>query len=144
MPRCYLLTLASSSSLDQQSNNVSLFNVVEQLNLPRGVEPPPGALLPVEIHAYFQLQSSELNQRFEMRFVLVASTGLETSTDAHAHKSATARYRTRTMGLPVPPIADSYELRVDARPLGSDHWSRDPIAWPLVVTLAEARPTVTH
>src|SRR6187402_3559670 len=129
MPRCYLLTLSSSSSLDQQSNNVSLFNVVEQLNLPRGVEPPPGALLPVEIHAYFQLAQSELNQRFEMRFVLVASTGLETSTDGFTHKSSTLRYRTRTMGMPVPPIADSYELRVDTRPLGSEPWVRDLLAW---------------
>ena len=144
MPRCYLLTLSSASSLDQQSNNVSLFNVVEQLNLPRGVEPPPGALLPLEIHAYFQLDQSELNQRFEMRFALVASTGLETLTDAHAHKSPTLRYRTRTMGLPVPPIADSYQLRVDWRAVGTEQWSRDPLSWPLIVAQAEARPAVTH
>jgi hypothetical protein len=144
MPRCYMLTLASGSSLDQQSNNVSLFNVVEQLNLPRGVEPPPGALLPVEIHAYFQLDPGELNQRFEMRFALVASTGLETLTDAHAHKSPTPRYRTRTMGLPVPPIADSYQLRIDLRAVGSEDWTRDPQAWPLIVAHAEARPAVTH
>ena len=144
MPRCYMLTLSSASSLDQQSNNVSLFNVVEQLNLPRGVEPPPGALLPLEIHAYFQLDQSELNQRFEMRFALVASTGLETLTDAHAHKSPTLRYRTRTMGLPVPPIADSYQLRIDMRPVGTEQWSRDPLSWPLIVAQAEARPAVTH
>jgi hypothetical protein len=144
MPRCYMLTLASSSSLDQQSNNVSLFNVVEQLNLPRGVEPPPGALLPVEIHAYFQLDPGEINQRFELRFSLVAASGLETITDAYAHKSSTPRYRTRTMGLPVPPIADNYQLRIETRPVGTEHWSRDPMAWPLIVALAEARPAVTH
>src|SRR6187431_2764821 len=129
MPRCYLLTLASSSSLDQQSNNVSLFNIVEQLNLPRGVEPPPGALLPIEIHAYF---------------LLVPSSGLETSTDAFSHKSATLRFRTRTMGMPIPPIADNYQLRVDTRALGSEDWSRDLLSWPLVVALAEARPAITH
>ncbi|MET0791364.1 MAG: hypothetical protein ABW061_07565 [Polyangiaceae bacterium] len=144
MPRCYLLTLASSSSLDQQSNNVSLFNMVEQINLPRGVEPPPGALLPIELHAYFQLDQAELNQRFEVRFVLVASSGLETSTDAYPHKSATLRFRTRTMGMPVPPIADSYQVRVDTRALGSEQWARDPMSWPLLVALAEARPAVTH
>ena len=139
-----MLTLASSSSLDQQSNNVSLFNVVEQLNLPRGVEPPPGALLPVEIHAYFQLDPSEINQRFELRFTLVAASGLETITDAYAHKPSTPRYRTRTMGLPVPPIADNYQLRIETRLLGGEHWSRDPISWPLIVALAESRPAVTH
>jgi hypothetical protein len=144
MPRCYLLTLASASSLDQHSNNVSLFNVVEQLNLPRGVEPPPNALLPVEIHAYFQLGPTEINQRFEVRFVLVASSGLETFTDAHPHKSSTPRYRTRAMGLPVPPIPDSYELRVDLRQAGSEEWTRDQLSWPLIVAQAEARPAVTH
>jgi hypothetical protein len=144
MPRCYLLTLASSSSLDQQSNNVSLFNMVEQINLPRGIEPPPGAVLPIELHAYFQLDGHELNQRFEMRMVLVASTGLETSTDAYPHKSATLRYRTRTMGMPIPPIADNYEVRVDTRLAGTEQWTRDPLSWPLVVTVAEARPAVTH
>jgi len=144
MPRCYLLTLSSGSSLDQQSNNVSLFNVVEQVNLPRNVEPPPGAHLPLEIHAYFQLEASELNLRFEMRFALVASSGLETLTDAHAHKSPTMRYRTRTMGLPVPPIADSYQLRVETRAFGTEHWFRDALAWPLIVAHAEARPAVTH
>ncbi|HEY3665458.1 MAG TPA: hypothetical protein VGL19_05635 [Polyangiaceae bacterium] len=144
MPRCYMLTLASSSSLDQQSNNVSLFNIVEQINLPRGVEPPPGALLPMEIHAYFQLDPSELNQRLEMRFALVASSGLETLTDAHTHKSGTLRYRTRTMGMPVPPTEGSYLVRIDWRAAGSEDWSRDPMAWPLVVAVAEARPAVTH
>ncbi|MEP7050190.1 MAG: hypothetical protein ABJB12_07555 [Pseudomonadota bacterium] len=144
MPRCYLLTLASSSSVDQQSNNVSLFNVVEQVNLPRGVEPPPGALLPMEIHAYFQLEPGELNQRMEVRFALVADTGLETLTDSHPHKSATLRYRTRTMGVPVPPVPGNYQVRVDYRPAGADDWTRDPAAWPLLVALAEARPAVTH
>lgn len=144
MPRCYLLTLASSSSIDQHSNNVSLFNMVEQINLPRGVEPPPGAALPIELHAYFQLDAHELNQRFEMRCVLVASSGLETSTDAYPHKSSTLRYRTRTMGMPVPPIADSYEVRVDTRVAGTDQWTRDPLLWPLLVTVAEPRPAITH
>ena len=53
MPRCYLLTLCSGSALDQQSNNVTLFNLVEQLNVPPGVPPPPGGVIPLEIHAYF-------------------------------------------------------------------------------------------
>ncbi len=144
MPRCYLLTLASSSSVDQQSNNVSLFNVVEQVNLPRGVEPPPGALLPMEIHAYFQLDPSELNQRLEVRFALVAETGLEALTEAYPHKSGTLRYRTRTMGVPVPPVPGNYQVRVDYRIAGSEHWQRDLASWPLIVALAEARPAVTH
>jgi hypothetical protein len=145
MPRCYLLALAGGSSLDQHSNNVSLFNVVEQINIPRGgPEPPPNAVLPIEIHAYFQIRPHELNQRFELRFALVGSSGLETLTDPHEHKSATLRYRTRTMGLPIPPVADMYEVRVDLRPAGTEHWSRDALSWPLIVAPIEQRPAVTH
>jgi hypothetical protein len=81
MPKCYLLTLVGGSSLDRYSNNVTLFNLVEQLNFPSDRRPPPGAVIPLEVHAYFQLDSVELNQRFEVRFSLVAPTGLETVTD---------------------------------------------------------------
>jgi hypothetical protein len=144
MPKCYLLTLCGGSSLDQQSNNVTLFNVVEQLNVPHNQEPPPGALLPLEIHAYFQLGPSEMNQRFEVRFALVASSGLETFTDSFQHRSSTPRYRTRTMGLPAPPVIGSYELRLDWRQAGSEDWRREPIAWPLIVARTEPRPQTVH
>ena len=32
MPSCYLLAVCGGSSLDQHSNNVTLFNLVEQIN----------------------------------------------------------------------------------------------------------------
>ena len=82
MPKCYLLAVTNGSSLDRYSNNVTLFNLIEQLNFPKQQPPPPGAVLPLEIHAYFSLAPHELNHRFEVRFTLVAATGLETVTDA--------------------------------------------------------------
>jgi hypothetical protein len=100
--------------------------------------------LPLELHAYFQLTAHELNQRFEVRFVLVATTGLETPTEVFSHRSATLRYRTRTFGLPAPPVPGSYELCVDSRPVGSETWTRDNVSWPLLVVHAEPRPVVTH
>ena len=144
MPRCYLLTVCSGSVLDQYSNNVSLFNLVEQLNVPPGAPPPPGGIVPVEIHAYFQLAGLELNQSFELRFAMVAGSGLETLSDAVTHKSVTPRYRTRTIGLPFPPVTGQYELRVDWRAGGSETWHREPIHWPIIIVEASPRPTVTH
>jgi len=144
MPKCYLLAISVGSSLDQQSNNITLFNLVEQLNFPKHAPPPAGALLPLEVHAYFHLDHGELNQRFEVRFVLVGDTGLESPTEAFGHRSTTARYRTRTFGVPMPPAVGAYELRVDARPVGSEDWQRDLIRWPLTVTHSEPRPAVTH
>ena len=87
MPKCYLLALTGGSSLDRYSNNVTLFNLVEQLNFPRERPPPPGAVLPLEVHAYFQLDELEVNQRFELRFSMVAPSGLETVTDTFSHRS---------------------------------------------------------
>jgi hypothetical protein len=144
MPKCYLLAVASGSSLDRYSNNVTLFSLVEQLNFPKDRLPPAGAVLPLEIHAYFQLEPHEVNQRFDVRFSLVAATGLETVTDAFAHKSATTRFRTRTVGLPAPPVAGSYDLCVDTRQAGVEAWRRDRLVWPLIVAETEPRPAVTH
>jgi hypothetical protein len=144
MPKCYLLAVSGGSSLDQHSNNITLFNLVEQLNFPKQSLPPPGALMPLEVHAYFQLDARELQQKFELRFVLVSENGLETPSDTFPHRSTTLRYRTRTYGLPAPPIAGSYELRVDSRVAGDEGWTRDPRSWPLLVMHNEPRPAVTH
>jgi hypothetical protein len=144
MPKCYLVAVSGGSSLDQHSNNITLFNLVEQLNFQRHQLPQPGVLLPLELHAYFQLSASELNQRFEVRFVLVGQTGLETPTEVFSHRSTTLRYRTRTFGLPAPPIAGSYELCVESRVLGTETWMRDSASWPLLVVHSEPRPQVTH
>jgi hypothetical protein len=144
MPKCYLLAVCSGSSLDQQSNNVTLFNLVEQLNVPSGAPPPPGGVIPLEIHAYFQLAPGETSESFEVRFAMVASTGLETLTDPASHRSVTPRYRTRSVGLPLPPVMGQYELRVDWRMAGAESWQREPLAWPINISEAASRPRVTH
>jgi hypothetical protein len=144
MPKCYLLAVTSGSSLDRYTNNVTLFNLIEQLNFPKQQPPPPGAVLPLEIHAYFELQPHELNLRFDVRFTLVASSGLETVTDGFSHRSATPRYRTRTVGLPMPPVFGEYQLCVDTRAEHTEVWHRDRLTWPLVMAETEPRPAVTH
>jgi hypothetical protein len=144
MPKCYFLTLCGGSSLDQHSNNVTLFNVVEQVNLQPNQDPPPGAYLPLEVHAYFLLGPGELSQPFDVRFALVAPTGLELLTDATSHKSTTPRYRTRSLGLPAPAVPGNYQLCVDIRQPGTEGFTRDSSTWPLVVARLEARPAVVH
>jgi hypothetical protein len=144
MPKCYFLTLCGGSSLDQHSNNVTLFNIVEQVNLQPNAEPPPGAYLPLEVHAYFVLGPGELSQPFEVRFALVAPTGLELFTDPSHHKCATPRYRTRSLGLPAPSVPGNYQLCVDIKQPGTEGFSRETLSWPLVVARLEPRPAVVH
>lgn len=144
MPRCYLLAVASGSSLDQHSNNVTLFNLVEQLNVPPNAPQPPGGFLPLELHAYFMIAPHELHQTFQVRLAMVSDTGLESYTESFDFKSATPRFRTRSLGLPVPPVHGMYQLRVDVRAEGTGEWRRDPAAWPLAIVEHTPRPAVTH
>ena len=130
--------------MDQQSNNVTLFNIVEQVNLQPNAEPPPGAYLPLEVHAYFLLGPGEVAQAFELRFAVVAPTGLELLTDATQHKSSTPRYRTRSFGLPAPIVPGNYQLCVDVRQPGTDGFTRESVSWPLIVARVEPRPAVVH
>jgi hypothetical protein len=145
VPRCYLLAASTGSSVDQHSNNVTLFNLVEQINVAPGAPPPPGGVLPLEIHAYYELGAPEIGQAFSTRFALVArASGLETFSDVFSHKAVTARYRTRVMGLPFPPVTGQYDLRVDWRFQEARGWTREAIAWPVAIVEADPRPRVTH
>lgn len=118
MAHCYLLCVTTGSAVDRQSNNVSLFSLVEQINLPPNAPPPPRGLLPLEIHAYFQLEDAHVNRDFEIRFALRAETGLETLSDVFRHRITAPRFRVRTLGLPYPPVLGQYSLQVDMRVLG--------------------------
>jgi hypothetical protein len=144
VPSCYLLAIAAGSSLDQQSNNITLFNLVEQVNVPPGVSRSLRQRIPLEIHAYFRLGPEELNHPIEVRSVLVARTGLETYSEPNVITSPTPRFRTRTFGVPFPPVPDQYELRVEWRSSGRDAWRRDPAAWPLTIVEHVPAPKVTH
>ena len=144
MPHCYLIALCTGSSLDQQSNNISLFSLVEQINVPPGAPPPPNNLIPLEVHAYFSLTGAEIGSEIEMRFALSGDTGLEAFSEPSKHRITTGRYRTRTVGLPYPAALGHYFLRVDFRMAGTEEWHRDPLRYP--ISFLESRPQnqVTH
>ncbi len=145
MVNCYLLCVSSGSAIDRQSNNVSLFSLVEQINVPARSAPPPRGLIPVEVHAYFQLDSAQLNRDFEMRFALCAETGLETLSEVFRHRVTAPRFRVRTLGLPYPPVLGQYYLQVDFRMLGDEaRWQRQSASWPIALNEIETRPRVTH
>ncbi len=145
MAHCYLLCVSSGSAIDRQSNNVSLFSLVEQINVPPHAPPPPRGYLPVEVHAYFQLSHGQVHRDFEMRFALCAETGLETLSEVFRHRVTAARFRVRTVGLPYPPVFGQYQLQVDFRIAGEqNHWERQAASWPIALHEIEPRPKVTH
>ena len=144
MPQCYLLSTCSGASLDQHSNNISLFALVEQVNIPPGAPPPPRNQMPLEVHAYFRVAPHEMGKTWRMRFVLKGPGGLETYSDPVEHRLAAARFRTRTLGLPVPPTRGGHELCVELCEAGGENWIRDRLQWPIAFVEAEQKPVVTH
>lgn len=144
MPQCYFLAVCAGSSVDQHSNNVTLFNLVEHIGVPPGAPPPPKGVIPLEVHAYFHVTPDEVGQPFEVRFVMVAASGLETPSDVFTHKPIGHRYRCRTMGLPFPPVVGQYELCVDIRATGKTNFRRERTTWPVAIAEVERRPKVTH
>jgi hypothetical protein len=144
VPSCYFLSVCAGSSVDQHTNNVSLFNLVEQINVPAGAPPPPQGVVPLELHAYWQLDSDVTTEDFEVRFVLVASTGLETSSTTYRHRAVHGRFRTRTVGLPYPPVLGHYTLRVDWRYREEQPWHREGVSWPVMLQELDRKPRVTH
>lgn len=151
MAECYLLCVTTGSSIDRQSNNVSLFSLVEQINLPPNAPPPPRGMIPLEVHAYFQLPEAQVNRDFELRFALRAESGLETLSDVFRHRITAPRFRVRTLGLPYPPVFGQYSLQVDLRMVADGQtvregqiWQRQAAAWPIALYQMEERPRVTH
>ena len=144
MPQCYLLSTCSGASLDQQSNNISLFALVEQVNIPPGVPAPPRNQMPLEVHAYFRVTGAELGKTWKMRFVLIGPGGLETYSDPVEHRLASPRFRTRTFGLPFPPTRGAHDLCVEFAEAGKETWSRDSLRWPISFVESENKPAVTH
>lgn len=144
MPNCYLLVACGGSSLDQNSNNFSLFNLVEQVNVPPNTPPPDKGLIPLEIHAYWRVGTEEVGNDYEARFVLVAESGLETPSEIFKFRSITPRFRTRSFGMPIPPVIGAYELRVDWRQASNATWIRDESSWPVSLVEQQPQGVVTH
>lgn len=137
MLRCYLLALASGSSVDQASNNFTLFNLVEQLSFAEGAL---GQELAIEAHIYWLVDAEARGKEFEVRVIRRAADGVE---DAGAplpfSPPMVDRVRFRTGAFRMPRAYGRYLLAVDWRLKGSEAWTRDPAIWPLVVVTADQR-----
>jgi hypothetical protein len=133
MPRCYLLAVCSGSSLDEDTNNFSLFNLVEQVQC--HADAPADLVLPLEVHAYWSFAPDEIDRAFEVHWVLCAQGGIEMIGQGYPIRSNSPHFRMRMFGLGIPRLPGDCEVRVDWRLLPSESWTRDPAAWPLVLTL---------
>ncbi len=128
MPRAYLVAVSSGSSVDRELNNVSLFNLVEQVALP-ALE--PGLQLPLELHAYWEADPADLGRDYECRFVFLKGEEVSGQPSPPIRfRQESPRVRARALGLPVP-AAGPHRLGVEWRPAGSERWTRETTRWPI-------------
>ena len=140
-----MLCACAGSSVDQQTNNVSLFNLVDQVRVAPRALTSGRAVVPVEAHAYWRFAHEEVGREIEVRYVMTnEATTLETFSDSVKHRVVTLRMRSRLVGIPLPPVADDYALGVDWRWVDGDRWTREVQIWPMRIREATPRPRVTH
>lgn len=138
MIRCYLLALCSGSSLSQHTNNFTLFNLVDQLNLPA---PLLGTAILLEVHFYWVADPGTTNQEYELRLLRTNSNGDVDPGDSIAFQfvESGSRQRVVTRALRLPKTFGLHMLRVQWRSKGEEQWHDDPACWPLqVVELQES------
>jgi len=143
MLRCYLLALASGSSVDQLTNNFSVFNLVEQLNV---AESALGTEVPIEVHIYWLVSQQARETEIEIRVVRVPLDGgnEDLGGPMNLKPASTDRVRFRAGNFRLPKAYGSYVLAVEWRKKGGDDWHRDPATWPLTMATmpqqSETRP----
>jgi len=137
MPRAYLLSVCSGSSVDRELNNVSLFNLVEQVAVP-GFQ--PGMTLPLELHAYWEASPAELGADHECRFVLLRGEEVSGQPSPPIRfRQESPRVRARALGLPIP-APGAHQLGVEWRKVGEERWHREAVRWPITFDAAPAAP----
>lgn len=132
MLRCYLLALCTGSSLDRDLNNLTLFNVVEQVTVSADFL---GQVAPIEVHAYFMVEdASANNSEFEMRVIRTPTDGAEDFGGPLPFSSKDGpRIRVRVQSLRLPTAFGSYTLRLEWRLQGTTEWQAELVRWPLVM-----------
>jgi hypothetical protein len=134
MPRAYLLAVSSGSSVDRDTANVSLFHLIEQVELP---ELPPNLRLQLELHAYWEVAPDELGAELECRFLLTRDgrPAGEPSPPIRFRPDA-PRVHARAIGLPVPGLG-AHRLGIEWRRKGDEPWIREPAQWPITFAIRE-------
>ncbi len=141
MLRCYLLTVCQASSLDRDSNAISLFNMIEGISVPvEGL----GVEIPVQVHVYFSVEADEFqHSAFEMRVIRVGADGEEDPGGSLPFRTEEAgRMRVRAQALRLPRAYGNFNLRVEWRRADTEEWHAEPNRWPFDLTPLSEVPAV--
>lgn len=128
--QCLWGVLCSLSSVDQERNNISLFNVIDQLNLPvsdKGIEERKVFPLPFELVTLWRrilntnIDNSEITTDIEIKLLdpnerILQQTVAPVKFNRDSRRS---RLRIKILGLPITTIGD-YVFEISVKQPGSD------------------------
>jgi hypothetical protein len=137
VPRAFLVAVCAASSLDQRSNNFSLFQLIEEIHL-KAVP----VVIPLEIHMSWEFEEHERGRSYEWRIKIVDPSGLTAwASSPGSFSSNTRRFRQVSGGLRLE-RPGNFHVVVETRASGEpgEPWQPQAIRWPLEVALLPDEP----
>lgn len=131
MPRCYLCALSWNSSIDRDTNNMSIFHLIEHTQLRTSDVP---GFLPFQVHHYWEFEESERGQDYQFRTVVIRPSKDRWESEPYDSRSRAPRNRLRATGIRVLG-AGIHLVTAESRATGTEDWSPAGLAWPLQVDL---------
>jgi len=140
--RCYFVGLCASSSTDQESNNISVYHLLEMLQY---LAPSaPGAGLAAEAHAYLE-RDAEPEAPISLQFIWIGPDGATFVAGTFPEIPLPGRRMRVRLRVPFPPPWLGYSHLFAEWRHGEGPWTRSSTGWPVefrdtAMTLAAPDP----
>lgn len=136
---CYFLGVCRGSALDRDTNNFTLFQLIEEVQVP---EAAIGTALPFELHFYIAVTGDSLNGRADFQILWKDQNGGEDVRGANVFPIDLShpRVRTRTGAVQLPPRPGHFRIYLEWRMAGAESWTRSFASWPFVLSIADEPP----
>jgi hypothetical protein len=139
--RCYLVALCKGSAVDRDTNNISLFELIEEVQITAF---NPAFPLFLQAHVYLKALPEEIGREVDVRGVWVAEDGSRHPSPGERFLLPHARIRIRSATLFPPPILGAYDFVVEWRWPDDAEWHRENAAWPIVLSEPQTPALPVH
>ena len=128
---CYFIGVCEGSALDRDTNNLSLFGLIEELQVPTEAL---GAVVPLQCHFYLATSKDAIGQPIEARVLWKRQDGSEShGANVFSLVPDALRVRNRATALQLPTAFGDYRLFLEWREPGAAEWARSTCGWPFQV-----------
>jgi hypothetical protein len=137
--RCYILTACAGTAVDRDTNNVTMFNMMEEALLPAPFV--AGALVGIQTLVGLQAGPGELGREVDVRLVWCKVDAGDEPSVVHRIQVTHPRVRIRAALLKLPTTPGQYDLRLEWKWAGEEEqWHREAATWPLLLSVQPDPP----